>query len=1212
MFAVLATLTILFLMLGSRAKDDAVTAHETRNAFNIAIHNFRLNSHMLNAYARDHIVAGCTIAQANYWTLINNGDIVTEISWVFDEYGATDTELQLLQNALAIFEGMREKEYRAIGLRAVGEYDDASSLLFSNLGGMSNEYSMSINRFASITNSLHSSIVGRTQIMIDEAEATATAYSSMSVITTVVFAVISVAGTFVLLRIVKVSAIREQKAQEMNSALIASLPMFLEFWNDKGDIVDCSDETLEIFGLKTKQEYVERCYEFQPEFQPCGIGSEEKTRAYVQLALEEDISISEWEHIDKNGDPLPAETVFKRIMVQGNNMVVGYSHDLTAIKAAAKREKEIRDFNNVLLDVAPFGINIWNEVPIVTRTNKHILHLHGLDSEEEYIERFFELSPKLQPCGRNSKELALEYVSYAFQMGSAKFEWLHQTINGELFPAEVTMTRIAWQGRHMLVVYITDLREVKTAMENQYQTERRSKLMIEASPMACLMRDSSLKMIDCNQAAVNLLARRSDIGGISGCGEDCRDCERAKTDSCHAREYLLENSHLIFGGHGGNMVHLNAKIADRASHAMAYNVHRYEEDFVSLNGDIVPCEVTIVPVPYQDDVGFAYYLRDLREERRRQTAEEENRAKTQFLARMSHEIRTPMNAVLGLTEVQLQRNDLEADIEEAFTRIHGSSNILLSIINDILDLSRVDAGKLEIIPAMYEIINVIMDAVHLNLPYIGNKNLELRLEIAEDLPVFMYGDELRIKQIVSNILSNALKYTQEGLVTLSMDMEDRCDNEGTLVICVRDTGMGMTEEEMKNLFGTEFKRFNIEANRGIQGTGLGMSITFNLVSQMGGKISVESKPGVGSLFTVYIPQKIEGEQRLGEVAVASLRNMEFAQLSKNRMIKQQREPMPYGRVLAVDDVETNLYVLEGMLAPYGIKVDSVTSGQKAIDKISDSNVYDIIFMDHMMPMMDGIQTTKFIRSMGYEHPIIALTANAVKGVREVFNNSGFDGYISKPINLSRLNSYLERFIKNKQPPEIIEAARAMMEANGEQFAPASHKIDLMEVFVRDAQKTIAALENILEKSILDDNDFISYTITVHAMVSALANIEHKDLADAASSLEVAGRIKDFKQIMFQTPQFVANLRQIVDSHIKEELTDEEGQDTAFLREQFLHIKNACEMLDIETAEHAINSILSNPSSRIIKTKAKDINAQLLRGDFDEATILAQTAVDDFV
>ncbi|MCL2009474.1 MAG: transporter substrate-binding domain-containing protein [Synergistaceae bacterium] len=404
-----------------------------------------------------------------------------------------------------------------------------------------------------------------------------------------------------------------------------------------------------------------------------------------------------------------------------------------------------------------------------------------------------------------------------------------------------------------------------------------------------------------------------------------------------------------------------------------------------------------------------------------------SRSKSAFLATMSHEIRTPMNAILGITEIQLHDETLAPNTREALGKIYNSGELLLGIINDILDLSKIEAGKLELMPAEYKLANLISDTAALNMMRIGGKPIEFELHVDENTPSVLIGDELRIKQILNNLLSNAFKYTEKGLVKLSISAEGGEEEpETTLIVKVSDTGHGMTEEQQNKVFDA-YTRFNVEANRMIEGAGLGMSITYNLVRLMSGEITVKSEPGAGTIFVVRLPQAAVGANVLGKEMAESLRGFRMSGAKQIRRAQVVFEPMPYGRVLVVDDVESNLYVVKGLLAPYKLSVDTVMSGFGAIDKIKDGGEYDIVFMDHMMPQMDGMEAAKIMRGMGYALPIVALTANALAGQAEVFLANGFDGFISKPIDVRELNATLKKFIRDKQPPEVIEAARRQNE-----------------------------------------------------------------------------------------------------------------------------------------------------------------------------------------
>ncbi|MDR2094732.1 MAG: response regulator [Treponema sp.] len=411
-------------------------------------------------------------------------------------------------------------------------------------------------------------------------------------------------------------------------------------------------------------------------------------------------------------------------------------------------------------------------------------------------------------------------------------------------------------------------------------------------------------------------------------------------------------------------------------------------------------------------------------EQQTQVAEAASRGKSAFLARMSHEIRTPLNAIIGLSEVELQ-DEIPLKTRANLEKIYSSGSSLLGIINDILDISKIEAGNFEITPVNYDIAGIINDTIQLNIVRIGSKPIEFKLKLENTIPQRLFGDELRIKQILNNLLSNAIKYTEKGEVVLEINWEQQ-EHTAWLHFKVRDTGKGIRKEELGKLF-VEYTQLDTTINRKIEGTGLGLSITKGLVEMMGGNIKVESEYGAGSVFEVRLPQGIEDGTPIGKEIADQLESFRFYE-DRSRRGNIIRSYMPYGKILVVDDVMMNLDVIKGLMMPYGIQVDTAVSGREAVELIRKESVhYDLVFMDHMMPEMDGMQATEIIRKeIGTEYarnvPIVVLTANAIAGNRELFLNSGFDDYISKPIDIKQLDMTLNKWVRDKQSVETLKKA----------------------------------------------------------------------------------------------------------------------------------------------------------------------------------------------
>lgn len=515
-----------------------------------------------------------------------------------------------------------------------------------------------------------------------------------------------------------------------------------------------------------------------------------------------------------------------------------------------------------------------------------------------------------------------------------------------------------------------------------------------------------------------------------------------------------------------------------------------------------------------------------------------NQAKSTFLANMSHEIRTPINAVLGMNEM-IVRESSEEVITKYALNIESAGRNLLSLVNDILDFSKIESGKMEILPVEYDVASLLNDSYNIIIMRAKEKNLEVRIENDSSIPSELFGDEVRIRQIISNLMTNAVKYTKVGSVTLSLDWERLQGSMILLKIAVTDTGMGITPENKERLFFS-FQRVDEERNRNIEGTGLGLAITKQLVDLMGGSISVESEYGKGSVFRLEIPQRIISEVPMGDFSKRYERTEKSDRFSKSFLA-------PRASVLVVDDVEMNLEVMKGLLKHTKLKIDTALSGEQCLEMIKEKK-YHIIFMDHMMPGMDGVETLQAIRNMpeqpNIDTPVIALTANAILGAEQEYLAQGFQAYLSKPVRSDELEKitadYLPKDLvmwakdlqKEKRTPSFLEKLSFLDTETGLSFCAGKEELYKKVLQSYLDPKRYAAVIEMYEKG-----DWHNYKIQVHSVKSSSLAIGAKHLSLQAKRLEVAARDGDIEYIRHHNESFLRNYQEIY-AKLNEVMQDE--------------------------------------------------------------------------
>ncbi len=762
--------------------------------------------------------------------------------------------------------------------------------------------------------------------------------------------------------------------------MLDTMPLGAQLWDANGKLIVCSQEMSRIFGLQNTQEFIKALPRLYPKVQANGMESRAYGKQCFNEALEKGLVHSKWTYQGLNGELIPFDITLIRTTLRGDTVVLVYLKDLREQEEQQAKVRDADAYAKIMLDASPFGALIWDEDFNLIECNKALAKSFGLNEAHEFISNFLSLIPKYQPSGVESLVWIQKKLEEAFEVGVSETYWMGKTLENIPVPCQISATRTMYKGKKMVIAYVKDLSEVEESNRKALDAEKRSSAILNGMPLGVNVLTKNLDILDCNDVSVQL----------SGYG---------------TKQNYLNNFANVFPMHQPQGELSHDFLQNKFSEASLTGTSRFECLTIRASGELLPVDATLVRADLNGEELYISYSHDLREAKSmlhkvqlsKEAAEKSAQAKSEFLANMSHEIRTPMNGILGLLHI-LSATKLDDTQQNYMEKALFSTNELLRIINDILDFSKIEAGKLEMEQIPFNIHDICRDLHNLFAHSFEEKGLSFELHEGQHATTTLVGDPLRLKQVLLNLLSNAMKFTHQGSVRLHIESTITDAQQLQCRFIVKDTGIGLSEEHTNLLFQA-FSQADTSVTRKYGGTGLGLAISKRIVEMMQGDIWVDSIVNEGSTFTF--------------TAIFPLAQQEESSATLPHGNPETQDAPCVGHLLLVEDNQINQLIAEELLTSAGYTLDIAHNGQEALDML-ENNAYDLVLMDIQMPIMDGLTATVAIRTQEKfaNLPIIAMSAHAMSGDKEKSLAHGMNDHITKPISpqvlFSTLNFWLNK------------------------------------------------------------------------------------------------------------------------------------------------------------------------------------------------------------